>query len=125
MTRRWTITYPARPMLENQLSKAGSHHARAAMRAEWRQAFRILAMTGHVPAVDQIRVTVHHTKAGPGKVPDVCSCAPSVKAAIDGLVDAGVIPDDGPDHLVAVEFVAPTRGAAHAVTLEIQEVKQP
>lgn len=119
--RRWTLRYPQRPLLENQLSAHGSYHQRAAMRAEWRQAFRILAMQHHIPSLDRIRVTVEHTKAGKGKVPDVCACAPSVKAAIDGLVDAGVIPDDGPAHLVAVEFLAPTRGTEHAVSLTIEE----
>ena len=35
---------------------------------------------------------------------DPPNAAPSVKAAIDGLTDAGVWPDDDSEHVVAVEF---------------------
>ncbi len=36
--------------------------------------------------------------------PDVGACYPAVKAAIDGIVDAGVLDDDNPDHLLYVTF---------------------
>jgi len=35
---------------------------------------------------------------------DPPNAAPAVKAAIDGLTDAGVWPDDDSEHVVAVEF---------------------
>ena len=32
------------------------------------------------------------------------ACYPTVKAAIDGIVDAGVILDDNPEHLDSIMF---------------------
>ena len=44
----------------------------------------------------------------PGRrLPDVDAIAPAAKAAVDGLVDAGVMPDDSPRHLRAMTFHAP------------------
>lgn len=37
--------------------------------------------------------------------PDVAACYPAVKAAIDGLVDAGVLDDDDDRFLLAVTFL--------------------
>ena len=39
--------------------------------------------------------------------PDTGSCIPTAKAAIDGLVDAGAIPDDSPDWVKGLHFHAP------------------
>jgi hypothetical protein len=118
--KRWSVTYQAKPMLSNE-TRRQSWHAVAAMTREWREVFGQLAAIEGAEACDVIAVTVDHVKAGKGKVPDVCACAPSVKAAIDGLVDAGIIPDDGPRHLRSVTFNAPTRGTVDSVTLTIEE----
>jgi hypothetical protein len=50
---------------------------------------------------------------------DVAACVPAVKAAIDGLVDAGVFLDDSPAHVTAVVFKQPERGEP-ALRLEIE-----
>jgi hypothetical protein len=46
-----------------------------------------------------------------------------VKAAIDGLVDAGVIQDDTPEFLPKILFCAPEKGreALRLVIIEIRE----
>jgi hypothetical protein len=49
---------------------------------------------------------------------DVAACNPAVKAAIDGLVDAGIVPDDSPAYLRSVEFLAPMKGR-DALTLYV------
>ena len=43
-------------------------------------------------------------------LPDTGACFPAVKAAIDGLVDAGWIPDDTPDIIGEITFHAPYVG---------------
>ena len=51
------------------------------------------------------------------------ACAPAVKAALDGIVDAGVLPDDGPAFVWAVTYRAPFRSARkqNALILTITE----
>lgn len=64
-----------------------------------------------------------------GRVPqDLGACHPAAKAAIDGLVDAGGIPDDDPEHVWELTFIAhswkpemPTEMAVTAITLEGEE----
>jgi hypothetical protein len=54
--------------------------------------------------------------------PDTAACYPAVKAAIDGLVDAGVIPDDDPEHVVEIRFAAPAIGSHDSLTIVVAEV---
>lgn len=57
-------------------------------------------------------------------LPDADATAPSVKGVIDGLVDAGIIDDDGPTHLHAVTYEAPrvVTGCTPAVVVQIDPV---
>lgn len=45
-----------------------------------------------------------------GRLPDTDAACLAGKHIIDGLVDAGVIADDSPDHVRAVTYHAPDRG---------------
>jgi hypothetical protein len=45
-----------------------------------------------------------------GRLQDTAACNPSVKAAIDGLVDAGVVPDDTGQHVREITFLPCVRG---------------
>ena len=69
-----------------------------------------------------IEITVHQTQAK-GTLPDTMASAPTVKAAIDGLVDAGVIPDDTGKHLAAVTFLPPVKGDKDTLTLRIDVIQ--
>ena len=103
----WTLDYEQAPIsLNRERNMHWSYRNRATQ--EWRQAFAVLARAQHVPHLDAIHLDVHVTMRG--KLQDVVNCYPSAKAAIDGLIDAGVIPDDDPAHLLSVRFWAPTRG---------------
>jgi len=44
---------------------------------------------------------------------------PAVKATIDGLVDGGLIPDDTPDHLVALTFLPPDVCGRNGLRVEV------
>ena len=46
------------------------------------------------------------TKKG-GRLQDVGACNPAVKAAIDGIVDAGVLPDDSSRYMKSLIFLPP------------------
>ena len=54
-------------------------------------------------------------------MPDVAACYPTVKAAIDGLVDAGVVPDDGPFNVTRITFRAPQVAQREGLRLRICE----
>lgn len=119
----WEVTHWAKPMLLNQ-ARGGAKHWRAEAEAtrEWRHAFMALARHQRIPRLDRIEVDVEHAvlaKTDRSPLPDVGACMPGVKAGIDGLVDAGVIPDDDPAHLVRLTFHAPYRANRHSLTLTI------
>lgn len=118
--RTWTLTHFDRPWTVNT-ERQWYFYARAQAVAEWRQAFFALAMEAKVPRLDCISVTVTPFYKGNASRPDVAACATCAKAAIDGLVDAKVIPDDDPDHLISVTFLQPVMGAKRcALVLTIE-----
>lgn len=51
-------------------------------------------------------VTVEPHQKG-GRLQDVGACHPSVKAAIDGIVDAGILPDDSSQYLRSLIYLPP------------------
>lgn len=97
------------------------HYARADYDAVWRQVFGMLARHARVPKLERIVVTVEQTCRRP-PLPDPGATYPTVKAAIDGLVDARVISDDTGAQIAAVVFVAPERGEVDRLRLLIDEV---
>lgn len=69
-----------------------------------RQAAKLTARNARVPAMRQatIKAVLHpHDK----RHRDAHNWAPSFKAAIDGIVDAGVLPDDDERFLLSVQMV--------------------
>jgi hypothetical protein len=103
-----------------------SHHMKIAnMTEEWRGVFHFLALEAKVPTLDEITVIVRHELKNKAHMPDIGACMPSAKAAIDGLIDAGVIDDDDPEHLVALTLEPPKVTGRHALVLEISEVLDP
>jgi crossover junction endodeoxyribonuclease RusA len=108
MSRRtWTLVHHERPISLNA-ERTKPWQVRAASTKEWRTAFFWLAKQAHIPALERIKVEVRVSLRG--RLQDPVNCYPSVKAAIDGLVLAGVIPDDTPAHVHSVTFHAPIRG---------------
>lgn len=53
---------------------------------------------------------------------DVSACCPETKAAIDGLVDAGVLPGDGPAHLLSLTFLPPDVCGVDGLRIRVEEV---
>lgn len=102
------IEFGQRPWTTNA-ERAGNRWQRAALVKEWRSAFHVLARHHKVPAMEWIEITVEPHQHG-GRLQDVAACNPAAKAAIDGLVDAGIIPDDSPHYLKSITFLAPQKG---------------
>jgi len=94
-----------RPWTTNA-ERSGNRWERAKLTKEWRSAFQLLAKYEKIPPMAWISVTVEPHQKG-GRLQDVGACNPAVKAAIDGIVDAGVLPDDSSKFLRSLIFLPP------------------
>ena len=100
-------TYRARPWTMNAERKGTNHWSQTRLRtAEWRKAFWALGIQQR-RRYRRAKITVEVMMRHP--VADTGACFPAVKAAIDGLVDAGVLPGDTGQFVPSITFLAPVR----------------
>lgn len=83
------------------------YHKRAKLVKAWREAAFEATTEAKIPAVDAIDVTFIPCRKDRRHMADTGGHFPVAKACIDGLVDAGVIPDDGPKFVLSLTFRAP------------------
>lgn len=122
LPRTFTVTSTgARPFTVNKVAQSNRYtwaaHTKVARR-EWAW----LAKAARVPRLNACTITVtplHRNSASPQ---DVAACAPEAKAAIDGLVDARVLPDDTAEHVLSVRFLPPRICGVDGMELQIHEV---
>lgn len=100
---RHVFVWPERLMTVNVATRA---HWRVAAQftADWREAFRLMA-NGCAPLA-WCNITVQYIH-GTNRKMDVGAEALAVKAAIDGIVAAGVLPDDNPAYVRSARYLAP------------------
>lgn len=105
----FTLPAPSRLLTENGQRRL-HWGTRASIISAWRQAGAVYARHENVPRFEwvEIGVNVHQKR---GVLADAGAHFVVVKAAIDGLVDAGVLPGDTPRHLRSLVQHAPVRGA--------------
>ena len=72
----------------------------------------------HGPLATPVVVTVQELWARGGK-PDPGAAMPEVKAWIDGVVDAGLIPDDTGNEIAKIQFLAPAKHRERRLTMSI------
>jgi len=96
-----------RPWTTNAERKHGHWGARAALVSTWRQYFALKARG--IPPLEWAHFEVQPFQKG-GRLQDTGACHPAVKAAIDGIVDAGVLVDDSPEYVKSIRFLATERG---------------
>ena len=91
---RLSINAPCDPLTANQRLH---HHARAELTRNWRLRTAILAR--RLPNLPHAHVTywIHATT---NRRRDVANYYPTVKACLDGIVDAGVLVDDSDRYVV-------------------------
>jgi len=93
--------------------------AQAKLTKTWRQA-SATAAHGLEPFTTQVHIIAHIFKPRGGRW-DPNNLWPTVKAAVDGLVDAGLLADDDHKHLIGPDMRAGGKGNPEIV-LEIREV---
>jgi crossover junction endodeoxyribonuclease RusA len=119
---QWTLLHPERPFTLNA-ERTWHHHKRAKIVRQWREAFAVLAAEAAIPGgIEAIEVEATPYLTPRGRTQDVAACMPAVKAAIDGLVDAGVIEDDSPKYLKSLTFNAPIRCDENSLVLVVRVV---
>jgi crossover junction endodeoxyribonuclease RusA len=120
VSHRIVIDFMGRPLLANQVHRL--HFRKVAeLRKGYREGAATLARAQRIGSYDAIEVTAWAEYPSRRSLPDADAIAPSVKPVIDGLVDAGVIPDDGPVYVHRVSYQAPrvVTGYSPALVVEI------
>jgi len=115
----WELTFEARPTTLNA-ERASHWSARAQATREWREAFGWLAKQQKIPRLTTVTIEVV-VESKTRRLADVGAAWPATKAAVDGVVDAGVLDDDGPSNVLAVTLHAPVHTGRDALTLRISE----
>ena len=87
---------------------------------EWR-AWAKAEADGLPPMVGPVTVRVTHLRKTRASMPDVGAPILAVKAVIDGVVDAGVLGEDGPAVVARLTFLAPEVVGWHGLRVEILE----
>lgn len=100
------------------------HMAQAALVKPMRHSAHMLALNairnGDLVKFDgPVRVTFEPHQINRGPAADTVAHAPACKAALDGLVDAGVVPDDTPEWVVSQTFLPPIRVPANATGVRV------
>jgi hypothetical protein len=109
-----------RPWTSNW-ARSAKHWSDVARRtAAWRHAFEVLGLLHVGRALGPCEVIVTPYLADRRGQQDCAACAPCAKAAIDGLVDAGLWPDDTAEWITRVTFLPPVYGQGNALQLELR-----
>lgn len=104
----YRLKFDERPWTTNA-ERASNRWKRAENTKRWRKAFMHLALASSMPRLQHATFIAYPFQHG-SILQDVAACNPAVKAAIDGIVDAGIIPDDTPAYCRNIIFMPPQRG---------------
>lgn len=102
----WTILIPAPTKWMNANQRHGHWSERSGPTKLWRDAAKVLAHQARIPALDRVTITATVHRPDRRRNADAHNRYPTVKAVVDGLVDAGVLPDDCDRHLVSLTIQA-------------------
>lgn len=117
----WTITLPiTRPL---SLNDRANRWARARDVKQLRADVRVLARAAKIPALSRISVALHYAPKDRRRR-DPLNLVATLKVVEDGLVDAGVVPDDTPDFVVSPMPVidAPTGERTGRLYVTVREI---
>jgi hypothetical protein len=119
LPRSYTIVFEERPDFGINKERSVHHMVRAKITKHWREAFCALAQDAMIPHMTEVEIIAQPYVINGRYRQDVAfGCAGNVKAAIDGVVDAGVLIDDNANIVTKITFLAPILGRdALALTL--------
>ncbi len=103
----WVLELPFTTPLS--LNDRAHWRAKAAVTKTWRDAALVLIRAQRVPACGRVRVALFYTPVD-NRARDPLNLVASLKAVEDGIVDAGVIPDDSMRYHTSVMPVITAKG---------------
>lgn len=109
-SRIWLLEYPSRPFTMNKVYGEFNYRQRNDLTQEWRQAFWAMAKEQKIPRLERIQVWAWPMLRD-RRIQDPGACYPAVKAAVDGLQDAGVIPEDDGRYVSLIAMCPPVQEA--------------
>lgn len=118
--RTWNLEYQARPITMNWVYGRANRAQRNNANQEWRDAFCLLAREQKIPQLERIQILAWPMLRD-RRIQDVGACYPAVKAAIDGLVDAGVVPEDEPRYVTMIAMGPPVQETYDALRVQVME----
>lgn len=122
--QRWSVSVDIpdlRDLLTNKLIRL-DHRIQDARTKTVRDLFWGLALKERPwpRFLEPVGVTIDHEYAGTGKLPDPSGAVLVAKAALDGLVLAGVLADDDSSRVLWERHKAATRGPLSRLTLTLE-----
>jgi hypothetical protein len=119
----FSLTHYDRPWLSNDEWSGGSRgiggrRGRTTLTRQWKDDFCRLALAERIPGLAWVEITVRQC-CKDRRRPDLGACYPAVKAAIDGIVAAGVLPDDNDDYVRLLSFAPSLIVGYDALQLEL------
>lgn len=121
-SRSWTLVHVGqRPPTVNAERRLHPQR-RAEVVREWRAAFAWLAVAERIPRLAVVEIVSWPLHASRRSPQDVGACLPGTKAAVDGLIDAGVLVDDGPAVVRSLTFRPPVIDGRDGLVLDVIDV---
>jgi len=120
---RWYMEDNVRPWTLNS-ERRWHWSKRANVVKGTRERFFWLAKEANIPKLDVVKIDVVPLVESRRQVADVAAHYPSAKAAIDGLVDAGIIPDDNDRHISRISFYASVEWEHDGLRIVVTEVNK-
>lgn len=120
----WRLEIPGRPIKYNEVLRGNRHWTvnREATKLI-RHAAATLARQAKIPPCEAITV-FGQSLVRTRRSEDVGACFPAVKAAVDGLRDAGVVPDDDPRYVRLLAMLPPALGVGRdALEITVRRVR--
>ena len=105
----FSVEFPERPWTTNA-ERSSNRWERARKTKEWRKAFHLLASELVIPELEWCEITIEPWLSNRAGMQDTGACHPAAKAAIDGLVDSGILKDDTPDIVRSITYLSPKVG---------------
>lgn len=124
--RTWTLTLPlTRPLSMNDRGHWTTKHRKV---RQLRADACLLARAARIPPLGRIAVELHYAPRD-RRIRDPLNLAATLKPVEDGIVDAGVVPDDHPRYVQpTMPVIDPPTGCVgrlYAVVLELEPADPP
>ena len=117
--KSWVLEDYERPWTANA-ERSWHYHKRATMVREARERWAWIILSEQIPRLSRVRITATPLQKSRRSQADVAACYPTVKAAIDALVDVGVLTGDTPAQVTQITFKAPQVAELDGLRLMIE-----